>query len=487
MDVTANSPTTETRDVESALSTLIPSSSPKKSSEISNPKTPGEERKVHLISLGCSRNRVDSEVMLGTLLERGWLITDNPAESELIVVNTCGFIQSAKEESIDTILEAAELKKQKQNLKIAVTGCLTQRYKKQLKDGLPEVDLFIGTDEFTKIADLVEDESQKGSLHTKRTHYLYSEAMPRVNTLTKSSAYVKVAEGCQHNCAFCIIPAIRGKLRSRPITSVIAEVEKLVATGVVEINLIAQDLAAFGRDRGVDELLPLLKELVKIDGLQWIRMLYVYPENISQEFLEFFASEPKLVKYLDIPVQHASDKILRAMNRVVTKAEIENTINSLRTLIPEIAIRTSVMVGFPGESEQDFEELKKFVAEMKFDHLGCFTYSKEEGTVAGRMKDQIDLETMVARQSEIMEIQKEISRDKLETKLGQIVPVLVNGLSEESEFLFEGRLSTQAPEVDGRVYINDGPVKAGTIQLVEITEAFEYDLVGRVIESKELH
>ena len=240
------------------------------------------QKKVHLVSLGCSRNRVDSEVMLGSLFERGWKSTDEAEEADAIVVNTCGFIQSAKEESIDRILEAGELKKQK-DLKLVVTGCLTQRYKRQLAEGMPEVDLFIGTDEFTKIADLIEQDKGEDRVHTKRTNYLYNEHIPRVNTLTKSSAYVKVAEGCQHNCAFCIIPAIRGRLRSRPIESVVTEVKKLVSEGVKEVNLIAQDLAAFGRDKGVDELVPLLKELVKIEDLQWVRLLYVYPENISED------------------------------------------------------------------------------------------------------------------------------------------------------------------------------------------------------------
>lgn len=449
--------------------------------------TVSESKKVHLISLGCSRNRVDSEVMLGTLLQRGWAISEQAQGSDLIVVNTCGFIQSAKEESIDTILEAAQLKKSKPEMKLVVTGCLTQRYKKQLKDGLPEVDLFIGTDEFTKIGNLIEDGSQWGTVHAKRTHYLYTEAMPRVNTLTKSSAYVKVAEGCQHNCAFCIIPAIRGRLRSRPIESVVSEVASLVKDGVKEINLIAQDLAAFGRDRGGDELLPLLKELVKISDLQWVRLLYVYPENISEEFLEFFASQPKLVKYLDIPVQHASNSILKSMNRAVTKEEIEATILKLRNKVPGMSIRTSVMVGFPGETDQDFKELKEFVMAMKFDHLGCFTYSKEEGTVAGRMKDQVPEQVMMNRHKEIMEIQKGISEYLQQAKVGQIHQVLVKGISEESDFLYEGRLATQAPEVDGCVYINDGQVKIGEIQLVEITDAFEYDLVGRIVEPEQLH
>ena len=443
-------------------------------------------KKVHLVSLGCSRNRVDSEVMLGSLFERGWQSTDEAEEADAIVVNTCGFIQSAKEESIDRILEAGEIKKSK-DLKLVVTGCLTQRYKRQLAEGMPEVDLFIGTDEFTKIADLIEQDSSEDRVHTKRTNYLYNEHIPRVNTLTKTSAYVKVAEGCQHNCAFCIIPAIRGRLRSRPIESVVTEVKKLVTEGVKEINLIAQDLAAYGRDKGTDELVPLLKELVKIDGLQWVRLLYVYPENISDEFLEIFANEDKIVKYLDIPVQHGSNSVLSRMNRDVTREEIRDTVNKLRSKVPEAAIRTSVMVGFPGETQEEFEELKSFVSEMKFDHLGCFTYSKEEGTVAGRMKDQIEQEVMESRQAEIMSIQKGISKDALSSKVGKILPVLVKGVSEESEFLFEGRLSTQAPEVDGLIYLNDGPVKAGEIQMVEVTDSFDYDLVGRVVEPGELN
>jgi ribosomal protein S12 methylthiotransferase len=445
-----------------------------------------ENKKVHLVSLGCSRNRVDSEVMLGSLFERGWESTDEAEQADAIVVNTCGFIQSAKEESIDRILEAGELKKSK-DLKLVVTGCLTQRYKRQLAEGMPEVDLFIGTDEFTKIADLIEQDSTEDRVHTKRTNYLYNENIPRVNTLTKSSAYVKVAEGCQHNCAFCIIPAIRGRLRSRPIESVVKEVKKLVSEGVKEVNLIAQDLAAFGRDKGTDELVPLLKELVKIEKLDWVRLLYVYPENISEEFLEVFATEDKIVKYLDIPVQHGSDDVLSRMNRDVNSKQIKDTIAKLRSRVPDVSIRTSVMVGFPGETDQEFAELKKFVEDVKFDHLGCFTYSIEEGTVAGRMKDQIDEEVKVERQAQIMEVQKEISKNSLTSMVGKIVPVLVKGLSEESELLYEGRLSTQAPEVDGVVYVNDGPVKAGEIQLVEITEAFEYDLVGRVLEADELN
>lgn len=442
------------------------------------------DRKVHLISLGCARNRVDSEVMLGTMMGRGWASTDKPEDAHAIVINTCGFIASAKEESIDTILQAAELKQSNPDLKVVVTGCLTQRYKTQLAKGLPEVDLFIGTDEFTKIGALLaelEAGGDRGQIHAKRTHYLYNEDMPRVNTLARHSAYVKVAEGCQHNCSFCIIPAIRGRLRSRPIASVVREVEQLVANGVVEVNLIAQDLAAYGRDTGDADLFGLLRALVAVDGLQWIRNLYVYPEHISEELLNFLAEQAKIVKYLDIPVQHASDTVLKRMNRGVTQKQLREILERAKQKIPELAVRTSVMVGFPGETDRDFEELKDFVREMRFRHLGCFVYSQEEGTVAGRMPDQIAEELKRERQAEIMEIQREISREYLRSYVGKTLPALVEGPSPETQLLWQGRLATQAPEVDGVIYINDGPVKTGTIQMVCISESHDYDLVGAVV------
>ncbi len=446
------------------------------------------QRKVHLISLGCARNRVDSEVMLGTMMGRGWISTDEPSLADAIVVNTCGFIASAKEESIDTILQAAEMKKTNPDLKVVVAGCLTQRYKNQLVKGLPEVDLFVGTDEFTRIGDLLEARSGDEKLFAKRTHYLYNEDMPRINTLAKHSAYVKVAEGCQHNCSFCIIPAIRGRLRSRPVSSVIAEVTNLVANGVVEINLIAQDLAAYGRDRTDEaDLFKLLKSLVQIEGLKWIRCLYVYPENISDEFLEFFATEEKIVKYLDIPVQHASDRILGKMNRHVNKQQLREIIGKVKARVPDVAIRTSVMVGFPGETEEDFEELNEFVHDMAFTHLGCFTYSMEEGTVAGRMADQIDEDVKKERQAIIMETQREVSRDNLKKLVGKTFPVLVEGLSDETDLLYQGRLSTQAPEVDGLVFINDGNAVPGSIQMVTVSESHDYDLVGSIEEMPSIH
>lgn len=419
--------------------------------------------------------------MLGTMLGRGWQIIDRPDDADAVVVNTCGFIDAAKEESVDTILRVAALKGQNPNLKVVVAGCLTQRYKSQLSRGLPEVDLFIGTDEFPRLGDLLTS-AAPGTVHARRTNYLYTDDMPRVNTLAKHAAYVKVAEGCQHNCAFCIIPAIRGRLRSRSVESVVREAQRLAAAGVLEINLIAQDLAAYGRDRDDGaNLLGLLQALVMVEGLRWIRCLYVYPEHISDEFLAFFAREPKIVKYLDIPVQHASDRILKSMRRQVTRDELAATIAKVRTAVPDVAIRTSVMVGFPGETADDFAELKAFVQTVAFDHLGCFTYSKEEGTVAARLPQQIDEETKVARQAEIMAVQREVSKARLGRYVGRTLQVLVEGVSEESEHLWQGRLATQAPEVDGVVYLADGPVQAGTIQNVAIVESHDYDLVGHVL------
>jgi len=440
-------------------------------------------KKVHLISLGCARNRADSEVMLGSVLAKGWQVTPEIEDANVIVVNTCGFIGPAKQESIDTILAAAEYKKTNPELSLVVSGCLTQRYKSQLAKGLPEVDYFIGTDEFPKLSSILAKASTEKRVYASRTNYLYDGELPKLNTLSKSSAYVKVAEGCQHNCAFCIIPAIRGPLRSRPIASVVKEVEKLVSEGVMEINLIAQDLAAYGRDQNSGEnLLTLLRALVAIDGLCWVRLLYVYPEHIDDEFLAFFANEEKIVKYLDVPVQHASDRVLKNMNRNLSREELVTVFSKLREKVPGVAIRTSVMVGFPGETDEDFNQLHEFVAEQRFDHLGCFSYSQEEGTVAGRMPDQIDEEVKTKRLAKIMELQQEISRDLQEQKVGKTFDVLIEGPSEESELLYKGRLSTQAPEVDGWVYLNDGPVESHSLKRVRITEAHDYDLVGTVLE-----
>ncbi len=438
------------------------------------------QKKVHLVSLGCARNLVDSEVMIGTLLQNGWVHSSEANDADAIIVNTCGFIQSAKEESIDTILGFADLKKKKPELRLIVAGCLAQRYKTQLAKGIPEVDFFVGTDQFTQIGSLLESPPEQGTVIAKRANYLYNENLPRVNTLSKHSAYVKVAEGCGHNCAFCIIPAIRGRLRSRPISSVVKEVEQLTAQGVKEIILIAQDLAAYGRDRGSDELVPLLKELVQIKDLHWLRMLYMYPENISDEFLELMAREDKIVKYLDIPVQHASNEVLSRMNRILTQEQMRSVFQRVRDKVPGIALRTTVMVGFPGEEAEDFRHLASFLGQQRFEHLGCFTYSQEEGTVAARMKDQVEEGIKQERYNNLMTLQREISRAKMAQFVGKTFSALVLKKDDET-CRWEGRLSIQAPDVDGIVYISGENLECGEIREVRIVDSLEYDLIAEAL------
>ncbi len=444
--------------------------------------------KVHLVSLGCSRNKVDAEVMLGSLIENGWEVTQSESEADAIVVNTCGFIESAKEESVDTILEMSEHKKQKPSMQLVVTGCLSQRYKGQLASALPEVDFFVGVDEFAKLPGYLhsnknEPAGEKTPVYAKRTHYIYDEHLPRVNTLTKTSAYVKVAEGCEHNCAFCIIPAIRGRLRSRPIQKVRAEVEKLVGQGVVEINLIAQDLAAYGRDKDDGEdLLSLLKSLVQVEGLRWIRMLYMYPENISDEFIDFIAGQPKILPYLDIPIQHASNSVLERMGRDTSIEQIESVLQKLRAKVPGMTIRTTVMVGFPGETEEDFQKLEAFVKAQKLDHLGCFAYSQEAGTQAARMVEQIDEDIKQRRRDQIMQAQQEIVFKKNQSMVGQTFDAVIEKVSDESDLLIQARISRQAPEVDGITYIQGGNYRLGQIQKVLISESIGYDFAAEVVD-----
>lgn len=442
-------------------------------------------RKVHLISLGCARNRVDSEVMLGVLLNDGWKVVESPEEADAVIINTCAFIGPAKEESIDHILGVAALKEERPGMKIAVAGCLPQRYKAELAKEMPEVDVFVGTDEFPRMAEFLRDADGGTRLHVARTKYIYTAAMPRVNTLSAFSAYVKVAEGCQHRCSFCVIPKIRGPLRSRPIENVVEEARGLAAGGVSEFNLIAQDLAAYGRDlRDGTDLLGLLKALVKIKALKWVRLLYMYPENISDEFLKLMAGEEKIVPYLDIPVQHASDKILKAMARNITASGLRDILGKTRDRVPGIALRTSVMTGFPGETEADFEELRTFVKEQKFDHLGCFTYSREEDTVAAELPNQVPEALKKQRAAKIMRSQKAISAKIQAGKVGRTFDVLVEGRHEETDLLWKGRLATQAPEVDGHVIINAGEVKAGQIVPVRVTESHDYDLVGELASAE---
>ena len=442
---------------------------------------------LHFISLGCPKNLVDSEVMLGHLIEAGFALTEDPSVAEVVVVNTCAFIEDAKKEAIDTILEMGEQKKSGRCRLLVVAGCLPQRYEEELAGLLPEVDIFIGAGDFPRIADILverlgrKDGNQAGQeLHVGVPTYIYDHESPRFHITPKHVAYVKIAEGCFHPCSFCIIPKLRGKFRSRLPGSVVAEARELLARGVREINLIAQDSTAYGRDVGSD-IATLMEELARLPGPKWIRLLYSYPHGFPDRLIEVMRDNRDLCKYVDIPIQHISDRMLASMKRKGEGKEIRALVEKLRRDIPGVSLRTSLIVGYPGEGRADFDELVDFVCEARFEHLGVFTFSPEEGTTAGRMKDRVPSQLALRRRDEIMDVQKELSLGNNRRYLGRRLSVLVEGASPESELLLVGRHEGQAPEIDGLVYINEGKAKAGEFSEIEITEAHEYDLVGRAV------
>jgi len=440
------------------------------------------KKKVSLVSLGCPKNLVDAEVMLGHLPADRFEIVTDEAEADIIIVNTCSFIKEAKEESVETILEVADYKQNGRCRKLVVTGCLPQRYREELADELPEVDLFMGTGDAPRIVELL-DGMETGSRRDAvgLPEYLYDHATPRVKSSPHYSAYVKIAEGCGNHCSYCIIPQLRGTLRSRTIPSVVAEVEQLVAQGVKEINLIAQDITAFGaeRDDGT-RIEPLLRELVKIDGLSWLRLLYAYPDGISDELIGLIASEEKICKYLDLPLQHIDDTILAMMNRRVDEAGIRRLLERIRTQIPDITLRTSFIVGFPGETEAQYEKLLNFVKEGHFERVGVFRYSREEGTAAARLDEQIPERVKKSRHNRLMKAQARVSFRRNRSLVGRQEQVLVEGLSEETDLLLQGRSRRQAPDVDGLVYITSGRANVGDIVNLTITDSSEYDLIGEI-------
>ncbi len=446
-------------------------------------------KKVHFVSLGCPKNLVDSEIMLGHLMKNGYQVTESSEDADTVVVNTCGFIDDAKKESISKILEMSELKKSGSLKKLVVTGCLTQRYKDELVEGLPEADLFIGSGEFQNIADILK-KSDAGE--TKKTYfnlptYLQEENSPRVNSGPFYRAYLKISEGCLKRCAFCAIPKIRGNLQSRKISAIVSEAKLLVAGGVRELNIISHDFTDFGFDlrkknpEAVETPENFLKAIAALDGIDWVRLLYLYPDGISDEMIEIIKTSPKLVKYFDMPLQHISDSMLKRMNRHMTKAEITERLAKIRTEIPSAVIRTQFIVGFPGETEEDFEQLLTFIKEQEFDRVGCFMYSPEDNTPGGKMLDQIDEETKQRRHDKLMALQMKISRKKHKKFIGQVVEVLIEGESEETELLLQGRMAQQAPDIDGVVLINDGKADVGSIVKVKITESHDYDLIGEII------
>lgn len=447
-------------------------------------------KKVHFISLGCPKNLVDTEIMLGHLTRDGYTITDDSSEADTVVVNTCGFVDDAKQESISKILEMSELKKEGKLKQLVVAGCLTQRYKGDLVEGLPEADLFIGSGEFQKISTILKEHDQGSTQKTffNLPTYLQQEDTPRVISGPKYTAYLKISEGCLKRCSFCAIPKIRGNLQSRKLSAVVNEAKLLVASGVRELNIISHDFTDYGFDLRrqnpdtVERPEALLAALADVEGLDWIRVLYLYPDGITNEMIELIKTKPKLVKYFDMPLQHVSNRMLKEMNRKMTHEEISERLARIRQEIPEAVIRTQFIVGYPSETEEDFQELLEFVRTQRFDRVGCFMYSPEDNTPGGKRTDQIDQETKQRRHDTLMELQMEISREKHLAFIGKIVPVLVQGVSEETELLLQGRTSQQAPEIDGVVYINDGQANVGEIVNVRITDAHDYDLVGEIVE-----
>ena len=446
------------------------------------------KQKVSMVSLGCAKNLVDAEVMLGHLpAERFEIVTDE-SQAEIIIVNTCAFISDAKEESVETILEVADHKLNGNCRLLVVTGCLPQRYAAELAADLPEVDIFIGTGELPRLVELIDaHQEQGGALQAIGVpHYLYDHTTPRVKSSPFYSTYVKIAEGCDNYCSYCIIPQLRGPLRSRSIESVVSEVTGLVADGVKEINLIAQDLTAFGLDRKDGSTLAgLLRELVKIDGLHWLRLLYAYPDGISDELIELIATEEKICNYLDVPFQHISDTILGLMNRRIDQQAIRGLVERLRRAIPDLTLRTSFIVGFPGETEQQFAELLAFVKEGHFDRVGVFRYSREEGTSAATLPDQVAERTKKSRMDKLMKAQQRVSFRRNRALVDHIEPVLVEGYSEETDLLLSGRSVRQAPDIDGQVYITDGQAEIGDIVPLRITDSSDYDLIGEIVDPSE--
>jgi ribosomal protein S12 methylthiotransferase len=449
------------------------------------------EKKVHFVSLGCPKNLVDSEIMLGTLMKSGHQVTDIAADADTIVVNTCGFIEDAKRESIQKILEMAAYKETGQLKKLVVAGCLTQRYKDELVEGMPEADLFIGSGEFQNI-DKILSESGQGNKQKKFFNlptYLQEESSPRVNSQPFYRAYLKISEGCMKRCAFCAIPHIRGDLQSRRLPNIVNEAKLLVAGGVRELNVISHDFTDFGRDlyrrdkTATESPVELLRALSDVAGLDWIRVLYLYPDGVTPELIQLIKSRVNLVKYFDMPLQHINNEMLKRMNRRMTREKISEVLSLIRTEIPEAVIRTQFIVGFPGETEEHFQELLAFIEEQRFDRVGCFQYSPEENTKGGTMDDQVDAETKQRRHDELMGLQMEISRNKHKAFIGRVVPVIVEGESEETELLLQGRMSQQAPDIDGVVYINEGAAEVGQIVHVRVSESLDYDLVGSIVEA----
>jgi len=444
--------------------------------------------KIGFVSLGCPKNLVDSEVMMGQLVAKGHELTPHPDQAEVLVVNTCSFIDPAKQESVDTILEMAEYKKTGRARKLIVAGCLVERYRGDIRQELPEVDALVGTNQLEQIVALCEGEEPAGS---SVEPYLYHDLTPRVLSTPGHFAYIKIAEGCDHPCTFCVIPQYRGAFRSRRFESVISEASRLLQQGVREINLIGQDTTCYGEDLGLRDGLPhLLERLAAIETPRekWIRFLYAYPNKVTQKLLDTIAAYRSLVKYLDIPLQHASARVLKRMKRGGSGDIFLKLLERIRRTIPAVAIRTSFITGFPGETKEDFEELCQFVEAARFDNLGVFTYSDEDTSASYALDGKVDGRTMQNRKRHLMALQRKIARAHNRALVGSEVTVLVEGPSQQTDLLWEARLASQAPGIDGIVLINDfqgAEPRSGEMRRLRITEAHDYDVVGTLLASAE--
>jgi ribosomal protein S12 methylthiotransferase len=447
--------------------------------------------KVGFVSLGCPKNLVDSEVMMGTLARAGYEITPRPDEADVLVVNTCSFIAPAQQESVQSILEMAEYKKFGRARKLIVAGCLVERYRNQIREQIPEVDAVIGTGEVDKILAACEGELFLDPEATAAPSYLYHDLTPRILATPRHSAYIKINEGCDHPCTFCVIPQLRGKFRSRRFESVIREAENLASAGVREISLIGQDTTYYGEDLGLRDGLPaLLARLAQIEDLHWIRFLYCYPNRITDKLLDTIAEHPRLAKYLDIPLQHASRNVLARMKRGSHATAFLKMLEKIRKRIPGVSIRTSFIVGFPGETEQDFTQLCDFVRAAEFDWMGVFSYSDEDAAKSFALGDKVGEATIARRRNKLMAIQKKICAQKLRGKIGQRLTAMLEGPSKDTDLIWDARLEGMAPDIDGKICITDfeGVNDAaqlpapGTLATVEITGAQDYDLIARAVE-----
>ena len=440
-----------------------------------------------MISLGCPKNAVDTELVLGDLQGDEYEITPDQKEADVIIVNTCGFIESSKKESIDAILEMVALKTEGKCKKLVVTGCLSERYSNELLKEIPEIDHMLGVNQYPRLKQILkESDSQKENTTINHVHEpaeYFESYMNRVLTTPFYSAYLKLGEGCSNKCAFCIIPKIRGRFRSRSPESIIAEAKHFAQHGVKEFNLISQDTTMYGVDLKMNNgLVQLLKSLAKINGIEWMRLFYCYPTFINSELIEYIASEEKVCNYVDVPLQHTHDFMLKRMKRQETEKGVRSMIDELRTKVPGIALRTTFITGFPGETDEHFKHLLEFVREVEFDHVGVFTYFHEEGTTAYNYQDLVPNKIAVSRRDELMSAQQEINRKKNKARVGKILPVLVEGAPPEEEYLVTGRLATQAPEIDGQVIIEESEVEIGQISPMLITGSTDYDLVARQVE-----